>query len=1084
MTGADKAITKQYAGTALEDVAPLAQTQINNSGVSDELKYTLKMEMASGQIDPMQMIEIFETFGNDKAAIEKVVSIIGKFGGKFANQTMGIVGMFKDPKQATDFVARISTKTAPEAAKELELFQRISQLGAAIPDISVALDYYNKNPQAAAALQKTIDDINNQKGKISLEVATKILGAEEMAVLKADQEYFNSLPPEQQKVYLQTLTTMVNMEGNNREAIQNWLKANPGKTEGDYYRASVFAVTETSKDNTSSPVSGNTPGNATKVDSSPLDDLVKRLRDVRMNQIKVTEGWGASQRALNKLFGGAKTIEVFSGIENDMRKLGAGEDLIDIITGMDPKEYEKRKNSLFEFDKKGNIVKIKDNLRSIGDAVASIKLGEFVSEQQKMSRQIGDQTTALTRLKAAGIEGSVALEAVSDATFAAAIANKKLSDKQIKQIANTWKEATKNKKNYVAVQTIEAEKTALKERADLLTKITSIMGILNQEEVNAVLSNDALASSLTNLKNLKPGDKDFDSFLDLIQRVLNKNRIELKIKKLTIDGLQQIFDDGFNAAMDQADVKERTLQLKFEADTRGLQNTIDLAQDEVDRLQYSIDDQEAMLRGIEKQEQKINDKYDERLKALDEVEKANASISQQQKSQLTLAEALTSGDIAAAARAAQEMRAQEAANAVTKEKEALDKSREYELSKVRQDGKSRKDIEKEIERLQDLVFIQEEKIEKDQEEIRKKNVILREAIKPIDVERARWEQMQNDIDVARTNNARFLKLMADAEAVVEDLKNKYRALQPDTDAIVAAGGAVPGGAVPGGVTPSGTVNTTTLEGILKASGIDNPSGASTGGTTGGSTGGTTGSSAGGSSPSGFKETAPDPYKNTWMNINDPTARAHVKDMETNIAANIVRNSELFNREVNALKIKENAGDVAALHYKSLNQLTDSMNLAKKYNTGPDYAKQQAEQLAANKAAAAKKAQDEATLKKFGGNQIAASQFGNWPIKRSMGGIIPKRFALGGFAKGTDTVPAMLTPGEFIMSKYAVDSYGVDTMRAINDGNAFGGTVYNNTYTLTVNAKTNANPNDIAQAVMSTIKKVDDRRVRGVSLNGR
>jgi hypothetical protein len=79
---------------------------------------------------------------------------------------------------------------------------------------------------------------------------------------------------------------------------------------------------------------------------------------------------------------------------------------------------------------------------------------------------------------------------------------------------------------------------------------------------------------------------------------------------------------------------------------------------------------------------------------------------------------------------------------------------------------------------------------------------------------------------------------------------------------------------------------------------------------------------------------------------------------------------------------------------------------------------------------------------------------------------------------------MLTPGEFIMSKYAVDSYGVDSMRKINNGEAFGGAVYNNTYALTVNAKTDANPNEIARAVMDTIKRVDDRRVRGVNVNGR
>ena len=50
-------------------------------------------------------------------------------------------------------------------------------------------------------------------------------------------------------------------------------------------------------------------------------------------------------------------------------------------------------------------------------------------------------------------------------------------------------------------------------------------------------------------------------------------------------------------------------------------------------------------------------------------------------------------------------------------------------------------------------------------------------------------------------------------------------------------------------------------------------------------------------------------------------------------------------------------------------------------------------------------------------------------------IIP--FATGGLAMGTDTVPAMLTPGEFIMSRGAVNMFGVDTMMAINK--AGGGT---------------------------------------------
>jgi hypothetical protein len=43
------------------------------------------------------------------------------------------------------------------------------------------------------------------------------------------------------------------------------------------------------------------------------------------------------------------------------------------------------------------------------------------------------------------------------------------------------------------------------------------------------------------------------------------------------------------------------------------------------------------------------------------------------------------------------------------------------------------------------------------------------------------------------------------------------------------------------------------------------------------------------------------------------------------------------------------------------------------------------------------------------------------------------FASGGAARGTDTVPAMLTPGEFVMKKSAVDKYGTGVMSAINNG---------------------------------------------------
>jgi hypothetical protein len=94
----------------------------------------------------------------------------------------------------------------------------------------------------------------------------------------------------------------------------------------------------------------------------------------------------------------------------------------------------------------------------------------------------------------------------------------------------------------------------------------------------------------------------------------------------------------------------------------------------------------------------------------------------------------------------------------------------------------------------------------------------------------------------------------------------------------------------------------------------------------------------------------------------------------------------------------------------------------------------------------------------------------------MGGMISK-FASGGFAIGTDTVPAMLTPGEFIVSKYGVDKFGVDNLKAINKGdNPSSSSVYN--YNLSVNVKSDANPNEIARTVMMQIKQIDSQRIKG------
>jgi TP901 family phage tail tape measure protein len=112
-------------------------------------------------------------------------------------------------------------------------------------------------------------------------------------------------------------------------------------------------------------------------------------------------------------------------------------------------------------------------------------------------------------------------------------------------------------------------------------------------------------------------------------------------------------------------------------------------------------------------------------------------------------------------------------------------------------------------------------------------------------------------------------------------------------------------------------------------------------------------------------------------------------------------------------------------------------------------------------------------------------------RRANGGLIskvkPSYFNDGGLARGTDTIPAMLTPGEFVMSRSAVDNFGVDNLKAINAGDvspatqqtSIGDSVYNsNSYSISVNVSSASDPNDIARTVMQQIERIDSQRMRG------
>lgn len=132
-----------------------------------------------------------------------------------------------------------------------------------------------------------------------------------------------------------------------------------------------------------------------------------------------------------------------------------------------------------------------------------------------------------------------------------------------------------------------------------------------------------------------------------------------------------------------------------------------------------------------------------------------------------------------------------------------------------------------------------------------------------------------------------------------------------------------------------------------------------------------------------------------------------------------------------------------------------------------------------------------------GWSISAGSFGSWsgtliPEIDLIPGEINKlpRFAQGGFVEnlgasfpgmGTDTVPAMLTPGEFVMNRRAVEANGLGLLNAMNRGQApGGGDVYNINFEIQVDAKTTMDEGYIRGTLIPRMSE----ELRRASLDGK
>ena len=587
------------------------------------------------------------------------------------------------------------------------------------------------------------------------------------------------------------------------------------------------------------------------------------------------------------------------------------------------------------------------------------------------------------------------------------IANAKVSKDKI---ADIEKEAAAR----AAAAAAEGKENPIRKRIKDIQQQTKAYIILRNANVdNATateLSNDAEIAALV-IANGK-GQK----LKDLVKLV---NQYKKAIKEQTKAAEENMseeerFKSNITRTLAIANLREKLIDIEFagkiKAENDKLKKQEDALQDvndqidaitkkDIDPLQKQISANSFALEGIALQEDAINEKYETQISALEKIETLNQDISNTQKQRLTIADALTRGDISAAASAMQDARAQQAESALSGQKNALTAGRDAAIGAL-----GRTELEKQNKKLQYEISV---------------------------IENGRLLTLQNQKETIEDQISATQRAITKIELQVETLKNT---------------------ALYAGQTKKALEDQDELIGLAEAAGIK---------------------------------------YNAEL----------IKQLAN--AQGIQKAIEALDTEVTTIHtiITKNVSSGGGGGGGEEKPKTDT-----KPNTKPE-AKPETKTEEKPKApvkppVTAREAERKTPLSNINFDSIIKqdqAMANRNPIKRAFGGFVPKYFAKGGMAIGSDTIPAMLTPGEFIVNRSAASAYGpmlktlneskypsmlgqdlspivpiVNNSTSLSDNST---AVYNYTLGFNINGST-SNPNDIARAVIKEIKQIDSQRIRG------
>jgi len=638
----------ENASDAVKVFKDIAEQELNNFANSD-LKKVIQIGFASGDLDPNTVIQMLDLSKKNPEIEQKIKFIVDKSG--FADAATVFQLLFQTGADANTInimlkyinTNKVDLKTDIEALNILAKFQ---------PTYGVTLDLKTNGAEQLVLANSALSKIATLPKTINKTVVQQLAGANPELFKDALLNF--TLLSEGKDLISKTL--LVNyLVGKEDPALIAAAKT-AGLSVPEYIAKGFNAA--------STAFTTDTKVKNPKARDTTLDDILNRLKMVRKASINATGGINELLKVTK-----GKGLTQFGGVMQNLMNQAPGAmntQFLDFISQMDDKTrktYMTIKNGKATLTSQGKALK---------EAFDEAVIGEYQITQAKTIDTTKAQGKAFKKLTAAGVSAAQAIEMVADAELAVAINGKDISSEELLKMARNAKtaaQAVKDLQQNLNMQTREGQFSIFKESFSQATDYFDAQGALVQQEREAspVFKdlNTQIDAQTAAIDAAEKVISDYQSKIGELQHDLEYN---------TIYGSRII--DNLNS---QVDILTRSAEINF------------------DRPLANLNDESSILSNtlglIDKAEEGINAKFDAQEEALTKISQLNSEIAAQEKQRLTLADALSQGDISAAAAAAQEMRATSAEAASRRSSGTLAAARQSEIGAATVSGMTRVQIE-------------------------------------------------------------------------------------------------------------------------------------------------------------------------------------------------------------------------------------------------------------------------------------------------------------------------------------------------------------------------------------------------------